>query len=216
MLRLRESSPQQLINGVRHLAKRYGENIEDRVNWFRVMRTVPLSSRISWQTKLTGINIYIGEEVDIDGHVYIRSALVDPDNEYVKIGNHCHLRSGTQIHSWCGFVEIGNHCSINPNTVMYGTGGIRIGNYVRIAANTIIIASMHKFDRLDTPIRCQGYTAEGITIEDDVWIGANASILDGVKIGCGSVVGAGAVVNKDVQPYSVVVGVPAKVIRYRK
>jgi acetyltransferase-like isoleucine patch superfamily enzyme len=98
---------------------------------------------------------------------------------------------------------------------MLGTGGITLGNQVMIAANTMIVANSHRIERTDIPIQDQGYSAKGIQIEDDVWIGANTTILDGVKISRGAVVGAGATVTKDVPPYSIVVGVPAQVKKYR-
>lgn len=90
-----------------------------------------------------------------------------------------------------------------------------IGNYVRIAAHTVIVATQHIFERIDIPICHQGVEGKGITIEDDVWIGANCTVLGGVTIGKGTIVAAGAVVTKDVEPYSIVAGVPAKVIGSR-
>jgi acetyltransferase-like isoleucine patch superfamily enzyme len=76
-------------------------------------------------------------------------------------------------------------------------------------------ANNHVFDDPNRLIRQQPLTCKGITIEDDCWIGTGVRILDGVTIGQGSVIGAGAVVNKDIPPYSVAVGVPAKVISKR-
>jgi acetyltransferase-like isoleucine patch superfamily enzyme len=73
----------------------------------------------------------------------------------------------------------------------------------------------HEFDRIDIPIREQGTTRQGITIEDDVWVGSNAIFLDGAHVGRGSVIGAGSVVRGNIPPYSIAVGVPARVIRSR-
>ncbi len=98
---------------------------------------------------------------------------------------------------------------------VYGQGGVKIGNYVRITAHTIIVAPQHIFKRRDIPICEQGIESKGIIIEDDVWIGAHCTILDGVKIGKGAIIAAGAVVTKDVAPYSTVGGVPAKLIKVR-
>ncbi|MBL8080160.1 MAG: acyltransferase [Anaerolineales bacterium] len=100
--------------------------------------------------------------------------------------------------------------------MLYGTGGVTIGNNVRIATNTIIVASMHKFERIDIPIYLQGHEARGIVIGNDVWIGAGCRILDGVTIGDGSILAAGAVINKDTPPYVIVGGVPARIIRERR
>jgi acetyltransferase-like isoleucine patch superfamily enzyme len=94
--------------------------------------------------------------------------------------------------------------------------GLQIGDGVRIGAGVVIIPSNHVFADPDVPIYRQGNEGKGICIESDVWIGANCTVLDGVTIGQGSVIAAGAVVNKDVDPYSVVGGVPARLIKKRE
>lgn len=114
-----------------------------------------------------------------------------------------------------GHIKIGSHCSVHPFTILYGHGGLNIGDGVRIACHTTIIPANQKFKSLKVPIRKQGLKKEGIEIKDDVWIGTGSRILDGVKIGTGSVIGAGSVVTKDVPPYKVVAGNPAKVISER-
>jgi len=91
-----------------------------------------------------------------------------------------------------------------------------IGNNVMVAAFTAMFAANHRFDRTDIPIRDQGMaTKGGIRIEDDVWIGSHSVILDGVNIGKGSVIAAGAIVDKNVAPYAIVGGVPARQIGNR-
>ena len=115
-----------------------------------------------------------------------------------------------------GNITIGDFCSINPYTILYGHGNLSIGNNVLIAAHCVIIPANHIFSDLDSPINSQGLTTKGIIIEDDVWIGAGCRILDGVTVGKGSIIAAGAVVNKDVEPYTIVGGVPAKIIKKRK
>lgn len=119
------------------------------------------------------------------------------------------------ILSYGGDIRIGDDCSFNPYCVIYGHGGLRIGNSVRIAAHTVIVPANHNFDDPHTPIRLQGLTTKGITIGNDVWIGAGVRIMDGVEIGNGCVVAAGSVVTKSVPNGAVVAGVPAKVIRVR-
>ena len=94
-------------------------------------------------------------------------------------------------------------------------GGISIGDDVLIGPNVVIRASNHIFADPHRPIRLQGTTGLGIIIESDVWLGANVVVVDGVTIGKGSVIGAGAVVTKSIPPYSVAVGVPAKVVSVR-
>src|SRR5690606_30062045 len=95
----------------------------------------------------------------------------------------------------------------------YGT--VEIGNNVRIAHGCSIVSENHGIDRTDVPIYKQKKVPGQIVIGDDVWLGAGVRILKDVKVGHGSVIGAGSVVNKDIPPYSVAVGVPARVIRYR-
>jgi len=97
--------------------------------------------------------------------------------------------------------------------VIRGQGGVQIGDRVYTSPFTQIIAVNHVFDDPNRPFVDQGITAEGIVIEDDVWLGAGAIITDGVRVGKGAVVAAGAVVTKDVPPHTVVGGVPAKIIK---
>jgi acetyltransferase-like isoleucine patch superfamily enzyme len=111
---------------------------------------------------------------------------------------------------------IGNNVKINRNVYITATDSITIGNDVLIGPNTIINSGNHKYSDPNILIREQGHFSKAIIIENDVWIGANVCILKGVKIGKGAVVGAGAVVTKNVEPYTVVAGVPAKIIKLRK
>lgn len=112
-----------------------------------------------------------------------------------------------------GDVEIGENVSVNPYACL--SGKLRIGNGVRIASHVSIVGFNHGFDDLDTPIYRQPLTSTGIVIGDDVWIGANAVLLDGITIGPGAIIAAGAVVAKDVAAYAIVGGVPARVVRMR-
>ncbi len=112
-------------------------------------------------------------------------------------------------------IRIGRNCFIGETNVMRGQGGITIGNDVYTGPLVQILAVNHVYGDPDTPIREQGITAEGIAIEDDVWLAAGAIVLDGVRIGKGSVIGAGAVVTTDIPPYSIAVGSPAKVVKGR-
>ncbi len=112
-----------------------------------------------------------------------------------------------------GDVEIGANCSVNAYVCI--SGKVRCGNGVRIASLVSIVGFNHGFDDPDTPINDQPHEIKGIVIGDDVWIGANAVILDGVTIGNGAVIAAGAVVNKDVPPLAIMAGVPAKLVRRR-
>jgi acetyltransferase-like isoleucine patch superfamily enzyme len=112
-----------------------------------------------------------------------------------------------------GDVEFGAHCTVNPYAMI--SGKVRCGDGVRIASHVSIVGFNHGFDDPTMPIHKQKHETLGITIEDDVWIGANAVVLDGVTVGKGAVIAAGAVVSKNVPPMAIVGGVPAKVVRYR-
>jgi acetyltransferase-like isoleucine patch superfamily enzyme len=173
------------------------------------------STRISLSTKIVGRNIRLGKNCQIEGGSFLGLHNSESPDEFIKIGDNCEIRRGAQIRSWMGWISIGNDCSVNPNTILLGTGGITIGNHVRIAGNSFLVASSHKFDRADLPISDQGYTAKGITIEDNCWIGSGVAVLDGVTIQRGCVIGAGAVVNKSTDINSIYAGVPARKLSER-
>jgi len=110
-------------------------------------------------------------------------------------------------------ITIGADSLIGEMNVIRGQGGVSIGDRVYTSPLVQIIAVNHVFDDPAKPFVEQGITAEGIVIEDDVWIGSGAVITDGVHVGKGAVVAAGAVVTKDVPPHMVVGGIPARVIK---
>jgi acetyltransferase-like isoleucine patch superfamily enzyme len=109
-----------------------------------------------------------------------------------------------------GGVEIGENTIVNQRCRLDGRGGLSIGNNVSIAADVNMITASHDMQSKD----CKGTNA-AITVHDYVFIGTRAMILPGVTLGNGSVVGAGAVVTKNVAPYDIVAGVPARVIGHR-
>lgn len=110
-------------------------------------------------------------------------------------------------------IKIGNHCHINEKCFIQGA---TIGDYVMIGPNVSILNSTHNFNNIDIPMIMQGEKKNlNPVIENDVWIGRNAIILPGVKIKTGCIVGAGAVVAKDTEAFSIVGGVPAKLIKKR-
>ncbi len=165
------------------------------------MKNALLSRRV-----IIGENNTIGRSVEFD-------TTLGGD---IIIGDNNEILTGCLIMTYGGTVRIGSQCSINPYTIVYGHGaGTVIGNNVLIAGHCMIIPANHVISRTDIPIRQQGVSSKGIIIEDDVWIGSGCRILDGVTIGRGAVVAAGSVVNKSVEPYSIVAGVPAKLIKKR-
>jgi acetyltransferase-like isoleucine patch superfamily enzyme len=160
------------------------------------------------------------KEDNIDIHSSVR--LSDSSVLDVKFGGKITIAKGTEIlngvliMTYGGNISVGKNCSINPYSILYGHGGLTIGDNVLIAGHTIIIPANHIFLDNKIPINSQGLDKKGIIIENDVWIGAGCRILDGVTIGTGAIIAAGAVVNKNVEEYTVVGGVPAKLIKRRK
>ncbi|MBM7044540.1 MULTISPECIES: DapH/DapD/GlmU-related protein [Rhizobium] len=133
----------------------------------------------------------------------------------VRIGEVVRFRKGVVIDAQKGSIDIGNHVSFNEYTILLGSGGISIGNDVRIAAHAMVVSFDHNFDDLTQPIRLQGLTRKPIVIEDDVWIGAGAKILGGSHIAKGCVIGANAVVKGKTEPYGIYVGAPARLLKWR-
>ncbi len=114
-----------------------------------------------------------------------------------------------------GYLEIGKNCSLNNNAQLDAAGGrLIIGDDVMIAPNVVIRSANHSMSK-DVPMRFQPHVYGEIIIEDDVWIGANSVIVSGVVLAKGTIVGAGAVVTKSTEPYSIVGGVPARKIGER-
>jgi acetyltransferase-like isoleucine patch superfamily enzyme len=142
-------------------------------------------------------------------------AAIQPMSGSIKIGARTFIDRDVILRSYGGAISIGEDCSINCFSVLYGHGGLAIGDNVRIAAHTIIVPANHIFNDPGTPIWRQGLSTIGVTIEDDVWIGAGVRILDGVTVGRGSVIAAGAVVTQSLAAMGVYGGVPAKAISWR-
>ena len=141
-----------------------------------------------------------------------RSARMDtPPYRIFSLGDYSVVESFACINNAVGDVIIGDHTRIGlHNTII---GPVDIGSHVNLAQGITVTALNHNFDDTNKRIDEQGVSTNPVTIEDDVWIGANAVILPGVTIGEHCVVAAGAVVTKDVPPHSLVAGVPAKVIK---
>lgn len=153
-----------------------------------------------------GVYIFKGVRLDAKGH---------PNNK-IHLGNRVAIERNVDIgclEDTC--IHIDDDTFIAPDVCIAGPGDIKIGKHCMIAAHSGIYANNHIFTDPLSPIKNQGVTRKGIVIEDDCWLGHGVTVLDGVTIGQGSVIGAGAVVNKDIPPFSVAVGTPAKVIKSR-
>lgn len=138
-----------------------------------------------------------------------RSVLRTNGGGSITVGARCEIHDYAMILTYGGDVALGEDCSVNPFSIIYGHGGTRIGSGVRIAAHTVIIPANHLRSRERAGV-LEGMHAQGIVIEDNVWIGSGCRILDGVHIGRGATVGAGSVVTRSVAEDSAVGGVPAR------
>ena len=134
----------------------------------------------------------------------------------VKIGKNLKTFPITTIENPKG-ITIGDNAWISKNVAFYACNGIKIGNDVVVAKDVSFISSDHKYSSSKVKINKQGIqiAKKPIAIGDDVWIGEKAIILKSVNVGKGCVIGAGSVVTKDVPPFSIVAGNPAKIIKKR-
>ncbi len=127
------------------------------------------------------------------------------------MGENVNIEKGAMITST---MEIGNNSGVGINAEIYGK--VVIGENVMMGPDCVIYTSNHSFSRTDIPMNQQGFSKEEpVIIDDDVWIGGRVTILPGVHIGTGVIVGAGAIVTKNIPEYAIVGGNPAKIIRYR-
>lgn len=163
-----------------------------------------------WAFKVAGSGVAIHSDADIS-----LSAEIRPQGGIISVSSGVLIDRGVLLRAYGGKILLGKNSALGPYTCLYGGGKLVIGRYVMVGPRVCIVAANHRYDLTDIPMTEQGVISMGVTIEDDVWIGAGATILDGVVIGTGSVVGAGSVVTKPVPPYSVVVGVPAVIIKKR-
>jgi len=186
-----------------------------RVVFYRLMLCMAGRAAIERNVRLRFADqIRLGHGSYLDENAYIHAC---PGG--VEIGENTIIMHGSILHVYNfrdlphAGIKIGRDGLIGEYNVIRGQGGVTIGDRVYTSPFTQIIAVNHVFDDPKRSFIEQGITAQGIVIEDDVWMGASAVITDGVRVGKGAVVAAGAVVAEDVPPHTVVGGVPAKVIR---
>jgi maltose O-acetyltransferase len=129
------------------------------------------------------------------------------------VGKNVNVQPGVNMHPLWN-ISIGNNSGIGRGSYLSAEATIEIGNDVLIGSELMILTTNHELKK-DIPIIRQGMTRAPVKIGDDVWIGARVIILPGVEIGNGAVVGAGSVITKKVDPYTIVAGIPARKIRDR-
>ena len=143
--------------------------------------------------------------------IYSSVRMDTPPYRKFHLGDYSIIESYSCINNAVGDVIIGDHTRIGMHETIIGP--VTIGNYCGFGQGTIITALIHTINDTNQRIFDQEFAVKPIIIEDDVMIGANASIMPGITIGTHSVVAAGAVVTKDIPPHSLVAGVPAKIIK---
>lgn len=226
-----------ISGGPRLYLQRQAENLG------RYVLEQALQALVAWVPTIVGIGLRALAYrlmLDMEGWAAIESGVRLRFAHHIRLGHGTYLDQGVYIHACPNGVQIGpgtlvmhgavlhvynfrdlphsgirigRDSLIGEYTVIRGQGGVTVGDRVYTSPLVQIVAVNHVFDDATRPFVEQGITAEGIVIEDDVWVGSGAIITDGVRVGKGAVVAAGAVVTEDVPPHSVAAGVPAKVVR---
>ncbi|BBD57359.1 hexapeptide repeat-containing transferase [Nostoc sp. HK-01] len=164
---------------------------------------------------LRGLGIEIDFSCLISSNIVINLGYSQGHKGNIKISSKTQISHGVTLDAWGGSITIDENVFIGPYTVIYGHGGVKIGKDTLISMHCRILSSNHTIPDRDTRIRWNPDILLPVTLGEDVWLGAGVTILGGVTVGNGCIVGAGAVVTKDLPPYSIAVGVPAKVVKTR-
>jgi len=161
--------------------------------------------------------LHLDKNTIIEDYVYINALSKSGVSigKNVSIGRNSIIECTGVIRELGEGLVIGNNVGISPNAYFMVRGKVEIGENTIFGPGVSIHAENHIFNDVNVPIRLQGAERKGVSIGKDCWIGSKAVILDGVRIGNGCIIAAGAVVNKDVPNYAIVGGVPAKIIKYR-
>ena len=157
--------------------------------------------------------IRIGDGVVVDDHVVLDAK--GTSNRGITLGSGVFLGRGTILSCKNGDIELGDDVNIGFNSEIFSGSRVTVGAHGLFAAYTYLIGGGHEFGRADVPVVEQERLSRGITLGENVWLGAGAKVMDGVTIGRDVVVGAGAVVTTDLPDGVVAVGIPARVVRER-
>jgi acetyltransferase-like isoleucine patch superfamily enzyme len=193
-----------------NVAMRLRSTFQEFLSLFQVIRIYIAKARI-WSLNLrNGTRISYSASIAPTAQIQTHSDGIGHGGS-ISIQENVRLSDGVIIAPYGGSIHIGEGVFIGPYTVLYGHGALSIGAGTMIAAHCVIVASNHTFNDPMRKIRDQPSQNIGISIGEDVWLGAGVRVLDGVSIGNGCVVGAGAVVTRSLDPYTLAVGVPARV-----
>ncbi len=200
------------------MQEKYRDQHKRRLSWmpwlYYSLKPAHRAWAQAWQAEIQA-ELTALETITIGENCFIapEARLFAEPNRDIVIGNNCTVAAEAFLH---GPIRIGDGVSINHRvSIDGGRHGVVIGPHCRIAAGVVIYAFNHGL-ALDRPISKQPVTSRGIVIGEDVWIGANAGITDGVRIGDHAVIGMGSVVTRDVPPWAIVAGAPARQIGDRR
>jgi len=160
--------------------------------------------------------LFKGLKLDYSSSIKQNVCLERDGNGQIIIGKNCEVSNGVVFKTYGGNINIKNNVFFGEYVILYGHGGITIGSNTLIAMHTCIVSSNHTIPPQIELIRNHPDLLLPVSIGNDVWIGANCTILGGVSIGSGAVIGAGSIVTKDIPDYAIAIGNPARVIKYRK
>lgn len=158
--------------------------------------------------------IRIGNDVHIDDNCLLDAK--GADNHGITIGNGVFVGRNTIVSCKNGDIEIDDRANIGFNCEIFSGGRVRLGKNTLVAAYTYLVGGDHLHDRTDAPVLDQARVAQGIDVDDNVWLGAHVVVADGARIGCDAIIGAGAVVRGEIPPFQIAAGVPAQIIRDRR
>ena len=163
-------------------------------------------------------HLHCGRNVIIEDFVEIQAL----STRGVRLGNNVSLGRYTVVRPTGNYggsvgegMTIGQGTSFGPFCYIGCSGYMSFGCNVMVGPRVSFFGENHIFEAIDLPIRDQGVRKGPVTVEDNVWIGSHAVILPGVRIGTGAIIASGAVVNRDVEPYAIMGGIPARLIQYR-
>jgi acetyltransferase-like isoleucine patch superfamily enzyme len=158
--------------------------------------------------------IEIGDRCIIDDLVVLDAK--GQSNKGIRIGDDVIIARNTVVSCKDGDIDIGDNSNISLNCMIHSEKSVKIGARNLWAAYCYVIGGgRHDFDRTDLPIIQQGSQVDGIIMDEDIWLGAGVKILDGCRIGKGAIIGAGSIVNKDIDAFKIAAGIPVKIIKNR-
>lgn len=158
--------------------------------------------------------IRIGDDVVVDDNCCLDAK--GSDNRGITIGSGVFIGRNTILSCKNGDIEVDDRANIGFNCEIFSGGRVRLGKNTLVAAYTYLVGGDHVHDRTDLPVLDQGRVAQGIEVDDNVWLGAHVVVSDGARVGRDAIIGAGAVVRGEILPFQVAAGVPAQVIRDRR